>query len=162
MTNGRKKMVDNAFGYLIEELGRTLEMPDLKADSQNSCLLRFPGEVDVYIELDKDGDHLLLGCDFGELPPGRYRQDLYEAALKCNQRPPPNHGILAYSKQARHLVLFKKVLMRDNLDSDTIVDTLMPFVAKAKRWKDAIANDTIPDITDVGATRDSGIFGLTP
>jgi len=154
-------MVHNTFGYLIEELGRTLDMPDLKADDNNTCLLRFPGEVDVFIEQDKDSDHLLLGCDFGELPPGRYRQDLYEAALKCNQRPPPNHGTLAYSKYASHLVLFKRVWLRD-LNSDTLVDALMPFIAKAMRWKDAIANDTIPDITDVGASQNTGIFGLQP
>lgn len=154
-------MVSNEFGYIIEELGRALEMPNLEPDEHNTCLLRFPGEVDIYLEMDKDSDHLLLGCDFGELPPGRYREDIFEAALKNNNHPPPLHGIIAFSKQANHLLMHERVWAH-GLDGTALVDALMPFVAKAKKWKEAIENDQIPDISGQAPTSESGIFGLNP
>lgn len=154
-------MVSNEFGYLVEELGKTLEMPNLKPDEHGTCLLRFPGQVDIYIEMDGDGDHLIFGCDFGELPPGRYREDLFEAALKSNNVEPPLHGIVAYSKQAGHLVLFERVWVH-GLDGGALVDALMPFVAKAKRWKEAIGSDKIPEIGRMASPQESGIFGLKP
>ncbi len=49
-------MITNELGGILNELGKTLNIPNLQPDENNACLLKILGTVEVQIELDKDRD----------------------------------------------------------------------------------------------------------
>lgn len=154
-------MVTDLFGTLLQELGKALSV-ELRPDEHNSCLIRFRGGLEIQIELDQQGQALLVGTDLGVVPPGRYRENLFTEALKANGMPPPRHGIFAYSRQSDHLVLFEKFSLV-NLTGDKVADFLTPFMEKAKGWKEAISKNEVPVVsTTFTSHAPTGMFGLRP
>lgn len=152
-------MVKELFESLLEELGHTLDIPDLRPDSNHSCLINYPDDFKVQIEMDPMGHSVMLGCDLGPIPTGRYRENLFREALKANGMPAPHHGILAFSNKTEHLVLFEYLNTQD-LTGDRIADALAPFIEKAKLWKDSLAKGEIPVVGTMRTS--SGMFGMRP
>ncbi|MEC7838933.1 MAG: CesT family type III secretion system chaperone [Chlamydiota bacterium] len=154
-------MITDEFGALLDELGKALDIPNLTPDDNDSCLLKIEGNILVQLEMDKSSDCLLLGIDLGVLPLGRYREDLFEAALKSNSKPPPLLGIFGFSKKEDHLVIFDK-LWTVNLSGERIADHLALMVKKAKIWKEAIEHSEVPVIDEITTSDHVNIFGLKP
>lgn len=156
-------MVTDFFGTFLQELGAILQVEDLHPDANNSCLIKFKDDIRVQLEIDRQGQYLLLGSNLGEVPIGRYRENLFTEALKANGLPTlPRYGIFAYSKHANQLVLFEMFPIRE-LSSAKLGEFLPKYVEKAKIWKDAIARGDVPIIsvaTPSGKTM--GMFGLRP
>lgn len=154
-------MVKDLYGSLLEELGRALQITDLHPDRNNSCLIRLKNGLQLQVEIHPKTESLLLGCDLGDLPPGRFRVDLFREALRANGLPYPQHGILAYSQKSDHLILFEFLPLKD-LTGDKIADEVTPFAEKALLWKNGIANNEVPVVTFAGARPSMGMFGLRP
>lgn len=154
-------MVTDLFGALLEELGVSLKLPTLHPDSNNSCLIKFKNGVEVQIEMDKSGRHLIIGSDLGSVPIGKYRENLFREALKANDLPPPIHGILSYSEKTDHLVMFRKLPLAD-LNGDKIAAAITPFTEKALIWQEALKHNDIPAINQMSAAQGGGMFGLRP
>lgn len=154
-------MVTDLFGTLLEELGACLKLEGLHPDSNNSCLIRFKNGVEVQIEMDKTGRHLVIGSDLGNVPIGKYRENLFREALKANDLPPPLHGILSYSEKTEHLVLFQK-LMLEGLNGEKIAAAITPFTEKALIWQEALKHNDVPVVGQAAAFQGGGMFGLRP
>lgn len=156
-------MVTNALGVILQELGKSSLIPisDLHPDRNNSCLIKLRGGVEVQIEPDKSGENLLIGCDLGDLPGGRYRENLFREALKSNGQSHPRYGTFAYSKRTDHLILYETLNMQD-LTGDKVAEFLVKFVEKALVWKNAMKNGDIPTISNIRTSKFGGIFGLKP
>lgn len=155
-------MVTDLLGSLLQELSRIIGASNLQPDSNNVCLIRFKGNIEVQLELDRSNLHFLLTCDLGSVPIGRYRETIFLEALKSNGLPPPHHGVFAYSKQADHLILFQMLALKD-LTGAKIGDALAPFLEKARVWKSAIEKGEIPPVNLPGVgVAPKGIFGLRP
>lgn len=154
-------MVTDAFGLLLQEVGKLLQIPKLEPDGNNSCLINFPNLASIQIEIDRSGNFLILGCDVGTLPPGRYRELVFKEALRSNGLPQPQFGSFSYSKPADKLMLMQQIPMRD-INGDKILAVLNPMLEKAKYWKEAIARGDVPSIATVStASRGgAGMFGL--
>jgi len=153
-------MITNELGGILNELGKIINIPNLQPDENNACLLKILGTIEVQIEIDKDRDYLLLGTDFGETPPGRYTEDLMEAALKANNLKPPLHGIFGFSKKNGHFIMFDRLSIKD-LNGERLAKFLDAFAQKAIVWKEAIQNDQIPVISDLTTSdHGKGMFGL--
>lgn len=153
-------MITGQFGALLIELGKRLNLPDLQPDDKNTCLLRILGKIDVQLEIDKDSDYLLIGTDFGEIAPGRFREDLLEAALKANSLPSPLYGIFGFSKKNNHFIMFERLWIKE-LSGDKLAQYLDSFAQKAIVWKEAIQKDQIPLIGNFTTSdHGSGMFGL--
>lgn len=154
-------MITNELGLLLHELGKELHIPDLQPDENNTCLLRILGKIDVQMEFDKDRDYLLIGTDFGELPPGRYSEDIIEIALKTNHLPPPLYGIFGFSKKNNHFAMYDRLWLKE-LNGAKLAQFLDSFAQKAKIWKEAIEKGQLPPLDGL-TTSDhpgSGMFGL--
>lgn len=152
-------MVKELFASLLEELGRTIELPDLHPDRNHSCLITFPNELKIQLEMDSMAQHVILGCDLGAVPSGRYRENVLREALKANGLPAPHHGFLAFSNKTDHLILFDYLSTKE-LTGEKIADALTPFSEKAHHWKDSLTKGEMPS---VGTLRTSGgMFGLRP
>lgn len=155
-------MVTDFFGTLLQELAQALHLPSLQPDANNSCILKFKGEVIVQIEIDRSNQSLVIGSDLGSIPAGRYRENIFTEALKANGMPLPRYGIFAYSKQSDHLVIFDALPIRD-LTGTKVADFLPLFVQKARIWKTALERGDIPPLATLyTAGQTSGIFGLKP
>ena len=156
-------MVTNQLGAILQELGKSTIIPisDLHPDRNNSCLVGIKGGIQIQLEMDRSGDNLLIGCDLGAIPPGRYKENLFREALKANGLPPPRNGIFAYSKQTDHLILFETLHARD-LTGEKVADYLVKFLEKVVTWQSAISSNDIPIISTMKTSRFGGIFGLKP
>lgn len=153
-------MVTDAYGLLLQELGKLLNIKNLQPDTNNSCLIKFPGEPSIQIELDKSHNNLMLCCNFGAVPPGRYRENVFREALKSNGLPPPHHGDFAYSKKTDNLIMIE-LLPITELNGDKVFNALAPFREKAKNWHESISRGEIPSTLQGAYSRGgSGMFGL--
>lgn len=152
-------MVSDVFSLLLQEIGQAMNIPNLHADSHNSCLLKFKGKMHIQIEVDRDGNNLIVGTDIGTIPPGRYRENIFELALKANGLPTPRYGTFAFSNKTEHLVLFEMLPLRD-LRGQKVADLLPKFLEKANNWKTAIAKGEMPVLVTTYAGKSPGLFGL--
>lgn len=155
-------MVKDMFGTLLEDLGKLIKIETLEPDKNNSCLISFTNGVKVQLEIDQSRNLLVVGCDLGAIPPGRYRETLFREALKSNGLPPPRNGNFAFSKQQDHLIMTEELPLKD-IHPDQVFQLLEPFLAKAKEWQDAISRGDTPTIIQgaYNSKAKSGMFGLT-
>lgn len=159
---GAIAMVSDLFGTLLQELSILLKIPDLHADANNSCLIKFKDETLVQIEIDHSGEFLIVGSDLGAVPTGRYRENLFAEALKANGLQHPRYGTFAYSKQSDRLVIFEMLRLKE-LTGMKVAEFLTPFLVKAKLWNEAISKGDIPIVSATSPSgRTAGMFGLIP
>ncbi len=152
-------MVLDLFDSLLKELGKALEIEDLHLDDTKTCLVKFPNGLEVYIEPYEKGEDMLIMCQLGQVPPGRYREDMFREALKANGMYYPRYGTFAYSDQSDRLVLFDLLPLTD-LTGDKIATFLVPFMEKAFTWKETIEKGEVPVFTTTtAATSPMGLFG---
>ncbi|NGX42083.1 MAG: hypothetical protein K940chlam7_00359 [Chlamydiae bacterium] len=157
-------MVTDLFDSLLQELGEAMEIEDLHADANNTCLIVFETSLEVYIEPHEKGDFLLICTDLGRVPPGRYREDVFREALKSNGLPYPRNGTFGYSEQSDHLLFFELLSLKE-LNGEKIATFLYPFMEKALVWKQSIEGGEVPvaDTMKTGRTTGpAGLFGLRP
>ena len=155
-------MLNGAYEAILEELGRALGIAGLRPDSRNTCLIKFKDGSQVYIEMDKDADYLMIGAELTTIAPGRYRESLFAAALKSNALPYPKIGTFAYSENMNCLVMFERLWVKD-LNGSQVAERLTAFIEKIRIWKSAIADSEVPTIAQMTTSdRQAGIFGLRP
>jgi hypothetical protein len=158
-------MVVDVFDSLLQELGKALKIEDLRLDDVNTCLIKFDTGLLVYIEPYKKSDFMLISTNIGELPGGRYREDVFREALKSNGLSNiGQHGIFAYSEQSNRLILFGLLSLRE-LNGEKIAAFLYPFMEKALVWKNTIESGNVPVADTMKTSRTSGpigMFGMRP
>lgn len=114
----------------------------LQADQNESCLIKMGQGISLQMELNRYG-FLLIGCRIGELPRGRFQDEVIKEALKANEFYPPLTGIFGISRKSNSLILYL-LIDPHKLDLDKISNLLNPFIAKAKLWSDSINQGNIP------------------
>ncbi len=156
-------MLTNEFELILDELGKAFGVPHLTPDDnlKTTCEFQVYGDIIIQIEPDKNPDYLLIATILGDLPAGKFGEDLLEAALKVNGLPAPLNGILAYSQKNNHLLLFER-FRTQNLRGEDLADFIKIFIQKAKIWKEALNNNRIPVIDEIQSSDRVGIFGLRP
>ena len=155
-------MVQDVFDSILQELGAALKIEDLHIDDTKTCLIKFENQLEVYIEPYEKDEFMLISTNLGQVPRGRYREDVFREALKANGLPPPRHGTFAYSEQSEHLILFGMLSLRE-LNGEKIASFLYPFMEKALVWKNAIASGDVPVADTMKTSRGPmGMFGLRP
>lgn len=159
-------MVASRLEILLQELGQTNMMVGLmttmqswRPNASNTCLIPMPDGLNVQLEMDKAEKNLMVGCVLGNVPASPYRNRLFIEALRANGLPPPRYGIFAYSSRTQNMVLFDYLDMRD-LTGYKASEYLMPFLDKAKIWKEAIDSGNIPSGAPQAAGGRPSVFGL--
>lgn len=156
-------MITDKFGNLLEELGKTLKV-SLKPDKHGDCLLRFKSGVSVQLECDSTGEKLHVVSDLGQIPQGRYRENVMREALKANGLPPPRQGVFAFGKKSESLIL-QDTLNFDELSGEKLAEFLQLFTQKAELWKNTITRGEVPsfmgnELSFGGLQQPGGLFGL--
>ncbi len=157
-------MITDRFGALLEELSTTLKM-NLKPDSNNSCMIRYPDGIELRMQPSNTEDILYLIVEVGTPAQGRYRENVFREALKANGLPPPRAGIFCYSK-IKDLLLIYDALPFDELNGHRLSEIMTQVLERARLWKDSISRGEIPSYRSneltFGSTSGSksGMFGL--
>jgi hypothetical protein len=154
-------MVSDRLGLILQELSRLINVPNLEADKNSSCLLRLPSGLKIQIELDRDDVHLLIGIEIGPAPAGAFRSRLFQRALQINGLSAPRFGILAYSRQIKSLIMFERLPLK-TVSAGDIAELMELMIPKAQMWVDALDSGQLPDIPSAPTTPEegSGLFGL--
>ena len=130
------------FTDILKEVGRLLNVA-LKPDAHDSCAIVLRDKITLRLELDKARENLIIGSEIGELPPGRYREEVLKAALLSNGAPPPLMGTFAFSKRRNALICFEMMDVKD-FTPDRIVALLPPLIEKAEKWQEALLRGQVP------------------
>lgn len=154
-------MVMDLFESLLQEFSKAVDIPNLKPDSNNSCLIALPKGPKIQLDIDPTNEFLLIGSELGFIPAGRYRENIFKEALRANSLPQPRYGDFAFSQKKETLLLTAKLHLRD-LTGDKIASTYLPFAEKAQHWFDALQKGETPSLTGAFSTRKggAGMFGL--
>ncbi len=152
-------MVSGLYESILKEFSQTLNIEALEPDDNNTCLIRFANGLEVYLEMDKKEENLIIGSNLGEVPVGAYRENIFRLALASNTQPFPRFGTFAFSNQSNSLVLFETLIAKD-LHGDQVAEFIAPFVQKAQLWKQAIEKGEIPSVSLASSGGSSGMFGL--
>lgn len=151
-------MASDVLSSLLKDLEGYFECP-LAPDAKQTCLVRLKTGVNVQLELDRAGENLIVGIKLGEVPPGRYRESLFKAALKSNGLS-SGAGIFAYSPKSNQFILFAKVPLTV-ANPAKLKELFDPMFAKALLWQTSVTRSETPVVSSAGeAPTGSGIFGI--
>ena len=126
----------NLFEQLLKELGAVFHL-SLHADKIGACSLFIPPELVVQLQLDSSQENLFVFCKVIELPPGKFRENVFVEALKHNANPDPIAGILAYVAATNHLALFQNYPV-SILNGERLAGLFGAFLETAENWRKAI------------------------
>ena len=137
-------MVVNAFEALMNEFSEAVGI-NLKPEG-DACVLKLRDGLLIRFEYRPVENDLLVFSILGSVPPGRYRESLFRAALISNGLPYPRYGVFAFHPSEDQLILyFRRSLIE--LNGVKIAYAFTPFVEKARTWRDAITSNSIPGVT---------------
>ncbi|MBS0616206.1 MAG: CesT family type III secretion system chaperone [Verrucomicrobia bacterium] len=130
------------FATLLADLGTLINVP-LHPDSKRLCRLNIDNKIHIQIQEEENQDRLLVACFVGEIPAGKFRENLLKATLKENNAY-PRLGTFAYSARNNQLALFAYIYY-PGLHGDNFADFLGTFLEKAFTWKTALETGRIPE-----------------
>lgn len=123
------------FKEILTELGINLDL-FLTPDNDKICTLKIDDKLIMQLELDESESYILLGSFICDIPPGKFRENVFVNTLKANGQIPLD-SIFAFNEPTAKLALFSYIpLATVNLIS--LKSRLETFIDKAIKWKDAI------------------------
>lgn len=151
-------MVSSLFEIILKDFESFFQC-SLQPDENNSCLIKLASGISIQIELNRQGQ-LLVGCRLGSIPMSRYRDNLIREALKFNEATFPSTGVFGFSQKSSQLILYM-LIPPHQFNSASISKLMPPFIAKARKWKEAIAKGETPTIQQASSKKmASGLFDL--
>lgn len=153
-------MYTDALSDLMNELGRLIHLPRLEVDENGFCAINYPN-MNLKVEFKADDHNLYLEifCQLGEVPPGRFREDVFHEALRANELPYPRYGNFGYHAGNNNLVLWELLPLKELRASD-LAEYLAKFMMKGNEVKQSLQQNTVPTLAAQAKVHTSGIFGL--
>jgi Tir chaperone protein (CesT) family len=124
------------FQQLLFDLGAELDLP-LHIDSNGACKLLIDEKLPVQLEMDPDGKRLLIWIVIGELPPGKFREEILKITLRLNGIY-NELGRYAYIEKTNCLA-FYTYRIAEKLKGSSLADLLVKLVPYAKEWQESLA-----------------------
>ncbi len=143
------------FKNIIEELSREIDLP-LHLHRSDSISLNINNQLQVALE--ERENQLLVATFISELPPGKFREELFIAALKENQIS-VDRGILSYSNRNNQLALFS-YLRFEEWNGSSLADFLEKFIEKALLWKRGVETGSFPQSSQDNHSKKESIFNF--
>jgi hypothetical protein len=126
------------FEELLQQLGKVFHLK-LHVDKSHACSIRLHDQITIQLQLDISQEHLWIFSKLTEVPPGKFRENIFREALKANSLPDPRIGIFAYLANTNHLVLFQKYPIQI-LNGDRLAGLIGALLEMADSWMKAIAS----------------------
>ncbi len=128
-------MIDR-FESLLGELSKISGLT-FHTDHQHFCALQIKKGLIVQMQPDKSEENLLIISKIGEIPAGKFREDVLKDALKANRLNDLKGAIFAYLPTTSHLVLFQTYPF-DSMNGEKLATILSFFIETVENWKNAI------------------------
>jgi hypothetical protein len=129
--------MQNSVNALLKTIGKNLNIPDLALDDNNHCILLFDEKIVLNIDLDEEGEKLVIYAYVGEVPL-ECRELMLERALEGNFFWNETDGAtLGIDRQSQSLVLTKAFEMPLRKPKE-FEDELASFVEVVEKWIDCI------------------------
>lgn len=90
----------------------------------------------MQIELDESSSNILIGSFLCDIPPGKFRENVFKNTLKANGQIPQT-GVFAFNEPNAKLALFKYIPLEKEPVA-TLRGTIEHFIDQAMQWKEAI------------------------
>jgi hypothetical protein len=129
------------FAILLADLGALIQVP-LHPDHQRSCSLNINNELHMQLKEDESRDRILIAAFLAEIPPGKFRENIFRETLKENNLF-PRIGTFGYSERNNQLAFFSHLYFQ-GLRGDTLADFLEVFLEKAFSWRTALQTGQLP------------------
>lgn len=140
------------FQALLTELGRFLHL-ELHVDSVGACSLLFPSQIVIQLQFDSGQEKLFLFSKIGEIPPGKFRENILRESLKANAMRDPLPGILAYLYPTNSLVAYQSYPLFI-LNGERLSVFLVNFLSMVESWRTALLNgQTHPSFSEGKTSR---------
>jgi len=125
------------FEEILTNLGKDLAI-ELKPDHLNSCTLKIDNDFLVQLKINKEEESVLIISFLTEIPPGRFREDVFTNTLVYNNKF-PKIGTFAFNSKDTTLVFFEYIKLVDT-KTKNLKNILAQFIENASNWKKAIEN----------------------
>lgn len=148
---------------LIEKLSKLLEIK-LEATDDRTLTLLCGKKLPVQIELDPSNTKLQIISQLADLPPGKFKENVFLYALMANTYPHIKEGTLAFSEKLGKLIYFH-IFPMHTLTPEILHPFLLGFIDNAKEWQTAIENLNPAPPNVLNIARKSGVgkpFGIKP
>ena len=124
------------FEELLHQLGQVFQMT-LHPDKLHACSLSIPPHPVILLQLDEAQESLFLFCKVIEIPPGKFRENILNEALKANGLPDPRPGVFGYIAMNNTLTLHQKYPLF-LLNGERLAGFVGMILEMASAWKNAI------------------------
>ncbi len=145
------------FQELLNQLSVIIHTP-LYLEKNRAVKFSVNENLHIQIEDDEQNERIFLATFIGEIPPGKYRENLLKEGLKANALF-PRTGTLSYAPRNNQLTLFE-YLYYASLTGEKIANRLAPFIEKALFWKQAMERGTLPSSAEPDIRVDHRDFGM--
>lgn len=142
---------------LFHDVGEEFDIL-LKPDQYGAVKLRIGPDIFIQMEYNKAKDWVAMVSFIGDLPPGKFRENLLKTALKANHQQPSDLH-LAYSDKNNQLALFYPFPM-SMLSKDLLVKGILSVVEKSRAWRQGIATGNLASLVTISSQKSSGFFGM--
>lgn len=113
----------------------------LEFDANHSCLIKLKVGISIQLEFNAYG-LLIAACRLGT-PQGRFLDEVFRETLRANSFLSLSGGTFGFSQKSGNIILFIVIDPR-YLNSTEAARYFDPFIARAKQWADALAQNRIP------------------
>ncbi len=135
------KNLKGAINDMLAKLGKSLQLKDLALDVNNHCILLFDDRTVLNMDLDEEGEKLVVFAYVGEVPLDA-REMAFEKILEANFFwSGTNGGTLGLDKKSQSLVLAKAFELPLK-HPEGFEENLATFVDTVEKWIDIIEKIT--------------------
>lgn len=125
------------FQQLLWDLGEHIDLA-LHVDKNGACNLMLDNNLEIQMQMDKHGEKLLVCAFLGEVPPGRFRENVFKDALKVNGHYRPFGSLAFYEK--RNKLILQQFFPVETLNGEKLFQHLELFIEEAEEWREALAS----------------------
>jgi hypothetical protein len=135
------KNLKGGINDMLAKLGKSLQLKDLALDVNNHCILLFDDRTVLNMDLDEEGEKLVVFAYVGEVPLDA-REMAFEKILEANFFwSGTNGGTLGLDKKSQSLVLAKAFELPLK-HPEGFEESLAAFVDTVEKWIDIIEKIT--------------------
>lgn len=128
----------NQFEELLHELGKIFHL-ELHIDRSHACSIQMGDGLTVQLQPDMSQENLWIFSKLVEIPPGKFRENIFRETLKANALSDPRIAIFGYLANTNHLALFQKYPFAI-LNGERLAGLIGSFVEMAETWIKALAS----------------------
>jgi len=125
------------FQEFLWDLGEMTNLP-LHIDQSHACTLLLDDHLEVQLQMDANEENLIVCAFLGEIPPGRFREEVLKSAMKVNNCAYP-FGFFAFYAQKNQLILHK-FIPSQLLSVERCLKELENLIEEADSWRISLEN----------------------